>query len=62
MILRNLFNFGTKKSGFFWNHVNQQIKMAKYAVRGEIPTLAQNIQNEIAAGSKCTEIFQKIRT
>jgi hypothetical protein len=31
--------------------------MAKYAVRGEIPTLAQNIQNEIAAGSKCTEIF-----
>lgn len=50
MLLRTLTKFSTKKSNFFWTEINPCVKEAEYAVRGVVPTLANNMQTNIKKG------------
>ena len=43
--------FSVKKEAFFWNDVNPRVVEAQYAVRGLVPTFANNIKTELLAGS-----------
>jgi len=43
--------FSKKKAPFFWQKINPCVKEAEYAVRGVVPTLAHDIQNELKKGS-----------
>jgi DUF1365 family protein len=52
MLLKIIKRFSTKKSNFFWTEINPCVKEAEYAVRGVVPTLAVNIQNELKKGNK----------
>ena len=52
MISKVFSRFSTKKSGFFWNDINPNVLEAQYAVRGVVPTLAVQMQNELQSGSK----------
>ena len=46
MIISRIFSrFSTKKTGFFWNQINPNVVEAQYAVRGQVPTLAVQMQN-----------------
>ena len=44
--------FSAKKANFFWTEVNPKVKEAEYAVRGYVPTMANNIKNDILGGNK----------
>lgn len=44
--------FSSKKSGYFWTEVSPKVLEAEYAVRGVVPTLANNIKEKIKAGDK----------
>lgn len=48
--------FSTKKGNFFWTEVNPNVKEAEYAVRGYVPTMANNIKNDILGGNKSITI------
>lgn len=50
MISRMFSSFSTKKTGFFWNDINPNVLEAQYAVRGVVPTLATQMQNELQEG------------
>ncbi len=54
MISKVFSRFSTKKSGFFWNEINPNVLEAQYAVRGVVPTLAVQMQNELESGSAST--------
>ena len=53
-LLRVSSNFCAKKGDFFWNEVNPKVKEAEYAVRGVVPTLANNIKMDIKNGNTST--------
>jgi len=37
--------FATKKNNFFWTEINPCVREAEYAVRGIVPTLANQMQD-----------------
>ena len=43
-------SFCVKKGNYFWTEVNSNVKEAEYAVRGVVPTLANNMKNEMKKG------------
>jgi hypothetical protein len=50
MLSRLTHRFATvKSSNFFWTDVNKNVYDAQYAVRGLVPTTAQEMQQEIAS-------------
>jgi hypothetical protein len=51
MISKVFSKFCSKKSGFFWTDVNPNVLEAQYAVRGIVPTLATQMQNELKEGT-----------
>ena len=51
MISKAFSNFSTKKKGFFWTEINPNVIEAQYAVRGVVPTLATEMQNELQKGT-----------
>lgn len=44
-------SFCAKKNNFFWTDVNPNVKEAEYAVRGVVPTLANNMKIDITKGN-----------
>ena len=44
--------FCTKKNNFFWTEINPKVKVAEYAVRGVVPTLATNMKLDLKNGNK----------
>lgn len=51
MISKVFSKFSSKKSGFFWTDINPNVLEAQYAVRGVVPTLATQMQNELKDGT-----------
>jgi hypothetical protein len=45
MLSKIFSRFSTKKSGFFWNDINNNVLQAEYAVRGVVPTLATTMKD-----------------
>jgi hypothetical protein len=43
-------SFCAKKGNYFWTEINPNVKEAEYAVRGIVPTLANNMKLEIQRG------------
>lgn len=51
MISKIFSKFSSKKTGFFWTDINPNVLEAQYAVRGVVPTLATQMQNELKEGT-----------
>lgn len=60
MISKAFSNFSTKKTGFFWTEINPNVLEAQYAVRGVVPTLATEMQNELQKGTGSNDINKNI--
>lgn len=54
MISKVFARFSTKKSNFFWTDISPNVLEAQYAVRGIVPTLAVQMQNELQNGTAST--------
>jgi hypothetical protein len=55
MLLRAITRFSTKKGNYFWTEINPCVKESEYAVRGVVPTLANEMQTNIKKGVSSNE-------
>jgi hypothetical protein len=55
MLQRFITRFSTKKANYFWTEINPCVKEAEYAVRGVVPTLANEMQTNIKKGISSNE-------
>ncbi len=50
MLQRFLTRLSFAKTNYFWTEINPCVQEAQYAVRGQVPTLANQMQTNISKG------------